>query len=405
MEELLSASSQTINTEATHLWELGHEIWRNPELGLQEFHAHKLLCNFMRERGFTVEEQFLGSTGFRASYSNPSSGGEGVHLCLLAEYDALPELGHASGRNLITESCVATALALKAVIEKKKGIGKVTVLGTPDSEGNGKKIEAIHSGLFKDVDLAASFNPFTVNVAKPTMLTIMRLTIRFKGKAAHASSCPWDGRNALDAAVLCYNNISVLRQQLKPFMQIHGVISNGGVKPNIIPEHTEMVFYLRARDHVDMAHLQQRANAAFHAAAKATGCELEFDFTPTPYSNLCSNAQLASLYQTQAEGLGMEFTSSTDMAATLVGSSDTGNVSHVVPTLAPAFDIAPAAVATNTQAFAEIAGSEEAHKRALVAAKAMARTLIMAAMDPTIMTSIKNGFEADSCAASMTQWH
>ncbi|XP_041455047.1 peptidase M20 domain-containing protein 2-like [Lytechinus variegatus] len=408
MEELLNICCSTIDAGASSFRDIGQEIWRNPELGLEEFHAHKILCNFFRERGFTVDE-FLGPTGFRASYGSTDRGDgasspSGVHVCLMAEYDALPELGHATAHNLVSEACVATAMGLKAAIDKKGTLGKVTVLGSPDSEGNGKKMEAIKDGFFKDVDLAVTFIPFTCHVAKPVMLTIMRETISFKGKAAHASTCPWDGRNALDAAILCYNNISLLRQQLKPYMQIHCIITNGGLKPNIIPEKTEMKFYLRAPDHIEMAHLQQRADAAFKAAARATGCELEIAFTPTPYSNLCNSPKLAALYQEEAEGLGCTFSTNEETSTRLVGSSDSGNVSHVVPTIAPAYDIAIAASATNTQSFAELAGTEEAHNQTMVASKAMCKALLKAMLDPAILAGIKSDFEKDSCAASLTEW-
>ena len=191
----------------------------------------------------------------------------------------------------------------------------------------------------------------------------------------------------------------------KPPYTHSGIISNGGLKPNIIPEQTELQFYLRARDHVDMAHLQQKADAAFKAAARATGCELEFNFTSTPYSNLCSSHKMCELYRAQAESLGVEFVQDKDIGTTLVGSSDAGNVSHVVPTIVPAFDIGGGHVTTNSQSFAEAAGTTDAHDRTLVAAKAMCGALIRAMMDRTIMASVKSEFETSACAATVTQWH
>ncbi|XP_022082403.1 peptidase M20 domain-containing protein 2-like [Acanthaster planci] len=407
MEVQFENAKTAIDNQVKELRDLGHEIWRNPELGRQEYHAHQLLTSFLRDRGFEVEEQFISPTGFRAWYGAADPEAGKLHVCLLCEYDALPELGHASGRNLIAEATVAAALGIKAVIEKNsngKRLGKITVLGCPDQEGNGTKIDAINQNFFKDVDLAMTVTPYSTNISKPTMLTVMRVMLTYHGKAAHASAQPWEGRNALDAAVLCYNNISVMRQQLKPYMQIHGVISSGGIKPNIIPEKTEMKFYLRAKDHIDIAFLQQRANAAFVAAAKATHCEIEFNFTDHPYSNLLSNDTLADTYKKHAQALGMEFTTCCDVLTTPVGSSDAGNVSHIVPCIVPAFDI-EGGVVNNTADFTAAAGEETAHCSSIRVAKALALTAIEAMNDEVVMEKVKGDFTAaNGDSLALTSW-
>ncbi|XP_070576067.1 xaa-Arg dipeptidase-like isoform X2 [Ptychodera flava] len=415
---LYERACETIESDKQQLFSLNHEIWSHPELGLEEHHAHNILTRYLKERGFSVEENFIKGTGFRATYSPQIQSlesevkGKFTHICILCEYDALPELGHASGHNLIAESAVAVGSALKSVLELNGNEAKITILGTPDQEGNGCKVEAISQGLFQDVDIAMMVQPYKVNIAKPTMLTIMRLKLRYIGKAAHACAQPWEGRNALDAAVLCYNNISALRQQLKSSMRIHGIISKGGIKPNIIPEETEMRFYLRARDHQDMIILQQKANAAFVAAAKATGCELQWEFSETPYSNLCSNDRLAMLYQKHAERLGMEFVTDPVELSLPVGSTDMGNVSHVVPSILPTFSIIPKesgnhSVANHSAEFTQIAGTELAHECVLSASKAMAMAAIDVITSPEILKEVKEEFQerVQSNAAAVTTWH
>ncbi|XP_033117318.1 peptidase M20 domain-containing protein 2-like [Anneissia japonica] len=400
---------EVIDTQKVELKQISNEIWKNPELGYEEKYAHKVITDFLEKNGFYVEESYLHPTGFRATYGTTTVDGleggekEGAHACVMVEYDALPEIGHASGRNLVTEAGLAAGIAIKSLIEQGKIKGKVSVLGCPDHEGNGGKVDAIKKHFFEDVDFAVSAQPYTLDICKPVMLTIMRLCVKYKGKQAHASAHPWEGRNALDAAVLCYNNISALRQQLKPLMQVHGIITKGGVKPNIIPSETVMEFYLRAKDHVDMAVLQQRANASFVAAAKATGCEIEFDFHEKPYSNLCSNATLAHLYKKNAEKLGIVFTQDCEELQIPVGSTDVGNVSHVIPTLLPMFSIGTSAM-NHTESFTEAAGTDLAHDCALRVGKALAATVIDIMTDKTSLNQMKEDYSEVNCA-SMTAWH
>ncbi|XP_077982501.1 peptidase M20 domain-containing protein 2-like [Glandiceps talaboti] len=422
MDSSIEPVCAAIDQQQQNLYDLNREIWTNPELGLKEHHAHRILTKYLKEQGFNVEEKFLQETGFRATYTSTSSGGgddfQGPHVCILCEYDALPELGHASGHNLIAEAGVAAGLGIKTALERiGKQVGKVTILGTPDQEGNGCKVEAISRRVFQDVDFAMMVQPYKLNIVKPKMLTIMRLILKYSGKAAHACAQPWEGRNALDAAVLCYNNISALRQQFKSSMRIHGIITKGGVKPNIIPDEAEMKFYLRANDHQDMMILQQKADAAFVAAGKATGCELEWQFSETPYSNLYSNDNLASLYQKHAESLGMVFENDLAELSLPVGSTDMGNVSHVVASILPTFTICPGsgsngphygqAIVNHTAEFTEAAGTEFAHHCAINAGKAMALTAVEVMTSADLLGQVKEEFEEEvqSTAAAVTTWH
>ena len=182
-----------------------------------------------------------------------------------------------------------------------------------------------------------------------------------------------------------------------------GIINNGGIRPNIIPGETEMKLYLRARDHIDMAILTQKANAAFVAAGKATGCETQFDFTENPYSALLSNAPMADVYQRHAQSLGLEFTGDEDLLTTSVGSTDTGNVSHIVPCILPTYSIGTDA-SYQSEAFAEVCGTESAHKASIVASKALALTALEVMSKPELMEEIKNVSRADSPTVPLTSW-
>ena len=224
-------AATAIDSCSWELYELSSEIWRNPELGFKEYKAHELLTSFLEKKGFAVEHSFTGiETAFRATF-----GSGRPNVCVICEYDALPEIGHACGHNLIAEAGVAAGLGLKTALESKNASkGRVTVLGTPAEEGGGGKVYLIENGAFEDVDIAMMVHPAPYTVLMPTFSAIGEFKITFTGKASHAAAFPWEGVNALDAAVLAYNSISVLRQQMKPTWCVHGIITNGGAKPNIM---------------------------------------------------------------------------------------------------------------------------------------------------------------------------
>ncbi|XP_066298489.1 peptidase M20 domain-containing protein 2-like [Branchiostoma lanceolatum] len=388
--DLSSVCSKAIGDAKDDLNHLSSEIWKNPELAFQETHAHNVLTDFLENKGFRVERNFIKKTGFRATYG--SGDGDGVHVCVMCEYDALPSLGHAAGRNLSSEASVAAALGIQAAIKQQQKLGKVTVLGTPATEGGGGKLDMINEGCFDGIDFAMLAQPLNENIAAPVTLNILRVRVSYAGKAAHASTQPWEGKNALDAAVACYSNVALMRQQLKPTWKINGIITNGGLKPNIIPEETEMLFYLRAPEQTDLMFLQQRATACFVAAAKATGCEVNFEFLDKPYHNVVHNSVLANLYKKHAEGLGLQFSTDEEVLQCSTGSTDMGNVSHVIPCVYPAFDIKTQAP-IHTQAFTEASSAPEAQQPVLQCAQAMAMTALEVMQQSQIMSDIRNEFE------------
>ena len=232
------ATCRTIDDHKDELIALSGDIWENPELSFEEFKAHELLTDYLEKESFAVERSYTGiKTAFRATF-----GSGRPNVCVICEYDALPDIGHACGHNLIAEAGVAAGLGIKAAMESCQGgiKGWVTVLGTPAEEGGGGKILLIENGAFEDVDVAMMVHPAPLNFVSAPFLASCTYQITYTGKPAHAAAFPWEGVNALDAAVIAYNSISALRQQMKPDWRVHGVITGGRGRSNIIPDKAVM---------------------------------------------------------------------------------------------------------------------------------------------------------------------
>src|SRR3989442_4242439 len=233
---------KAVDRLATDLERLSHKIHDNPELGYQEVKAAGWLTEFLAAQGFKVERGVAGvETAFRATIET----GEGPTIAIMCEYDALPSIGHACGHNAIATAGAGAGAGLAAVRDKLPK-GRIHVVGTPAEEGGGGKVKLIQGGVFKDVDAAMMVHGFDQWVGHMDLLGVVRVGFEFTGKAAHASSDRWEGVNALDAAVQTYNNVSMLRQQMRPDSRIHGIITHGGAAPNIIPESAAAMFYVRS---------------------------------------------------------------------------------------------------------------------------------------------------------------
>ena len=367
MDAGLQVAAKAIDLNEEELQALGNEIWRNPELGLEEHKAHRLLTDFLEKKGFSVERGCCDmSTAFRATF-----GSGGMSVCVICEYDALPEIGHACGHNLIAEAGVAAGLGVKAFLEETGSSGRLTVLGTPAEESEGGKVFMIEKGAFKEIDLAMMVHPTPDDAAMTTALAMCQLNVFFTGKAAHAAGFPWEGVNALDAAVMAYNSISALRQQMKPTWRVHGVITNGGVKPNIIPEKSSMSYYIRTPTTSELSQLRKKVVDCFEAAALATGCSVSFSETERQLDNLMCNSVLGAMYSKNFKLLGGDIEWYNDEA----GSTDMGNVSHVIPSIHPYYKVGNGEV-NHTREFTDVCNTPEAHQQTLRAAKSMAFTCI-----------------------------
>ncbi|CAN7999458.1 unnamed protein product, partial [Ixodes hexagonus] len=381
-----------IDDRADALRELGRFVWENPELGFEEIKAHEYITAYLESEGFQVSRNYLLPTAFRAEF-----GGSGPCVAFLCEYDALPGIGHACGHNLIAESSVAAAIGAKAALEARESShnGRIVVLGTPAEEnGSGKQL-LIDKGAFKDLDVAMMAHPVpTSSNLRFQSIALARLRVVYNGTASHAGQSPWEGVNALDAAVGAYVNVSMLRQQMKTNCRVHGVIKRGGLSSNVIPDETEMEYRVRAPTTEELAYLKDRVEGCFLAAAEATGCSVSVD-VPTPMvKHLVPNEHLVRVFQKHGEALGMDFFDADPANAKLLGAStDAGNASHVVPLIHPGFALKTTA-RNHTAAFTEVAGTEAAHQEALITAKALCFTLLDVLENDELLRDVKNEFQA-----------
>jgi amidohydrolase len=380
------AALQAIDNASDDLRALSLDIHAHPELNFEERHAHQVLSDFLEQRGFAVERSaYALDTAFAAR-----SGDGAPTLAVLCEYDALPGIGHACGHNLIAIAAVAAGLGAREALVS--AAGTIVVLGSPAEEGGGGKIDLIEHDAFAAVDAAMMLHPGVVSGAWPGISAIRTIEVEYFGRNAHAGAHPWDGVNALDALIMAYNGISVLRQQLPTSARVHGIITAGGDKPNIIPGHTAAEFYVRESDDTRLEALQQRVMACFEAAATATGCRLEYHWASRSYSNLTTNDPMAEAYQRNARDLGRELPDRDHSFAG--GSTDMGNVSHLVPSIHPMYAIETDA-GNHTIEFTQAAATEAAHNETLLAAKALALTAIDLFTDPALLRRAKEQFALD----------
>lgn len=304
MAAYLNGSLNAIDAANKPLHELNKQIHGNPELAYQEFFAVKTISSFLRGQGYSVTDHAYGlETSFTAEVGK---GGPLVIVC--AEYDALPNIGHACGHNLIATSSVAAFLGAAKVLQAHGFPGRVRLLGTPAEEGAGGKVKLIEAGAFKEeIAGAIMAHPVTAHqfsggytgLAGLKFIASHKFRVEFRGKAAHAGGEPWNGVNALDAAVATYNNVSMLRQQMRPDERVHGVIEDGGTVPNVITEYSRMNWYVRSPSLKRADALLEKVHKCCEAAAASTGCELNYiPFVPPFSVPLCAADELAELPRT-----------------------------------------------------------------------------------------------------------
>ncbi|MBY8999638.1 MAG: M20 family metallopeptidase [Candidatus Heimdallarchaeota archaeon] len=364
------------------------EIWENPEVGFEEFKASELLAKIIQEAQFDTE---LGVASLdTAIYALHPDQKEGPTVAILAEYDALPEIGHGCGHNLIAAAALGASLALGSI--KKELPGKLVFMGTPAEEGGGGKIFMINAGLFKDVDAAMMFHPSaTKNYVGRGGLAVKEIKIEFFGKTAHASSEPEKGINALDAIIQIFNGINALRQHITSDARIHGVITNGGVKPNIVPGYASAEFYVRAQDDNYCEELVNKVENIAKGAALSTGARLEFERVGHAYMSRNVNKVLGAAFTKNMNAIG-EKTHTVEHGKGL-GSSDIGNVSHVVPTIHPYIGISKDEINGHSTDFAKAASSEYGNEQMLKITKALAMTAIDVFTTPELVKEMKEDFE------------
>jgi amidohydrolase len=379
---------QAVDRLGDELESLSRQIHDHPELGYQEVKAAGWLSDFLERQGFKVERGVAGvETAFRGTIET----GDGPTIAILCEYDALPAIGHACGHNVIATAGVGAGAAL-AVLRERLPKGRVQVIGTPAEEGGGGKVKLIRGGVFSTVDAAMMIHGFDRWIMHQDLLGIVRCRFEFTGKAAHASADPWEGVNALDAVIQTFNNVSMLRQQVRPEARIHGIVNDGGAAANIIPEFASATFYVRAAEIDYMWALQKRVIACAEGAAKATGCSLKVvEQRDNAYEPMKRNATLLELFRANARSFGVvEAPESRER----MGSSDIGNVSQVIPAIQPMVQIAPEGTPIHSRAFAEAAVKPLARDGMLKAAKIMAMTTCDLLANPALVKEARREFEA-----------
>ena len=306
---------------------IASELYHNPEVGLQEFKAAELLSGKLEQAGYRLERGVAGlPTAFRAQWG---SGRPAV--AILAEMDALPGMGHACGHNIIAAAAIGAALVLRQTLPPEAG--RIVVLGTPAEELGVGKVAMIKAGCFADLDCAMMVHPSSKRQVIKHYLGLAKVRFTFFGRPAHAAAYPEDGVNALDAVLLTFNNLNALRQQMRQDVRVHGIITDGGTVPNIIPERAACFFYVRADELPQVQVAKERLMACAQGAALATGCRLEVEEEPTVLAPLKVNHAFSRLYSDQLAYLGLaEAQAPPDKNK---GSSDIGNVSQVLPTIHP----------------------------------------------------------------------
>jgi len=377
---------QAVDRLADDLESISRKIHGHPELAYQEVKAAGWLADFLGVQGFKVERGVAGvETAFRATLET----GAGPTIAILCEYDALPVIGHACGHNVIATSGAGAGAALAAVRDKLPG-GTIQVIGTPAEEGGGGKIRLIKGGVFERVDAAMMIHGFDRWILHQDLLGITRASFEFRGKAAHASADPWEGVNALDAVIQTFNNVSMLRQQMRTDARIHGIVTNGGAAPNIIPEVAACTFYVRAAKLDYMWDLYRRVVACAEGAARATGCSMTVVDMEAPYEPLKRNNMLLGLFAANMTSVGAVESPAPDR----LGSSDIGNVSQVIPAIQPMVQIAPNGTPIHSRDFEAAAVTPLARQGMCQAAKTMAMTTYDLLADPGLVKRARAEFES-----------
>jgi len=383
-----AAVSRAIDDEAASLQELSLAIHGKPELNFEEYHAHDLLSDYLERHGFRVERHaYEMATAFEAV-----AGSGAPTIAVMCEYDALPGIGHACGHNLIAMTGVAVGLALKSVLSE--GTGRVIVLGSPAEEGGGGKIYMVERGAFEDIDAALMLHPAPYDGIWLQANAIQSLTVTYHGKNAHAAGAPWEGVNALDALIAAFTNVSLARQQLRPTDRVHGVITDGGLKPNIIPDRASAEFYVRAFDMDQLEEVKEKILPCFEAAAVSSRCTFELELTGRPYADVLVNDVMAERYAGHLAALGVVAPAKGELSGGGF-STDMGNVSYAVPSIHPMFGIPVTAGAGNhTPGFTACAATQEAHLAALRAAKALSQTALDLYENGDLLTAARDEFDS-----------
>lgn len=415
--ELKNQVSNSLTTIRDQLIDVSHKIHAHPELGLKEVKACTWLTDLLNQAGFTVEK---GLCGLPTAFSAKIGSGP-LHIAFCAEYDALPEVGHACGHNIIAAASLGAGIALKSVVDKL-GL-TIHVIGTPGEEEGGGKIILVEGGAFDGIHAAMMVHPSPIDLLQPSIIALEAFDIEYTGKEAHASATPEYGINAADALTIAQVAIGLLRQHIHPTDRIHGIITKGGDAPNVIPAHTSAKYIIRSQTSRDAKELREKVLHCFEAGALATGAKLKIIQPEKPYAEMKHYLDILEKYKDNAEFLGRAFLddlntkkassypfkikffmyllkkvglSPKDVRVLLnrfSGSTDMGNISLVIPSIHPSIGIEAGSTSNHQPEFAALCVSPSADKAIMDGALAMAWTAVDIANDKKLRKRlIKNTF-------------
>lgn len=376
---------EIVEARGPELLAASHSIHAHPELGFEEHHAHDVLADLLEGAGLRVA---------RGAYDLPTAfeataGTSGPRIAVMCEYDALPAIGHACGHNIIGTAGAGAGIAAAALAEELGGT--VVVLGTPAEEGGGGKIVMAERGALDSVDAALMVHPAGMDLARFGAIAIQQLQVTYHGRAAHAAAAPQAGRNALDAAVLGYVNVAALRQHIRPDERIHGIFTEAGTAANVVPARAAATWYVRSPSVRGLRKLKARVLACLEAGAAAAGCTMEHEWIDPAFADMVDNDPMIELYRENLARTGRTLVDPTSLQG-IVGSTDMGNVSHVVPSIHPMIGVSPPSVAIHTEDFVRYAGGPEGDQAVLDGARAMAATVVDLWTRPEALEAARSAF-------------
>lgn len=359
--------------------DLSHRVHANPEIAFEERRAARWSAEMLERHGFEITAPVGGlETAFVARWAGDRPG---PVIAFAGEYDALPEVGHGCGHNLMCSSSAGAAVTAARLLGRDFG-GEIRFIGTPAEEAGNGKVHLIRAGVFEDVDVCLQIHPSDSNASESLCLAVTEVDVTFHGVLAHASADPWLGKNALDAIVLLHTMVAQWRQHLKPGERVHGIITHGGAAPNIVPDLTRGRWYLRTPVDEDLDAMVDRFGAMARAAADATGCQAELGMEET---NRCrtmiNNPTLLEIWRRHLAATGID----DDPVDPNAGSTDMANVSHEVPTIHPYLSIAPRGTAGHSREFAAHAGGEDGDRMLRDAIRILAGTAVDLLREPALV--------------------
>ena len=390
LDTLKRETCDRIDAMAPELIDISHQIHAKPELAFEEHFAAGLLADTLEKYDLETKRHAFGlETAYAASF-----GDGGAEVAILSEYDALPGIGHACGHNIIATTGLGAALGLAGLNGRLPG--RIRYLGTPAEEmGGGKELMA-QDGAFDGLDAAMMVHPAGIDLETMPCICVSEVRVTYHGKSAHASAMPHAGLNALDALVTAYQTLAQLRQHIRPTERIHGIFTETGLAPNIVPDKASGLFYVRARNAGDLADLKQRVQNCFDAGALSSGCRAEVEWAKADYLDMKTSFAISEAYVKNAETLGREFIDLSILPSSSAGSTDMGNVSHRVPSIHPMISCAPANVVIHNPEFAKWAGSDLGDKAVVDGAKSLAMTALDFLMSPGMQAQARADFDASA---------